>query len=95
MLEDMLRECFLDLKGSWEEHLPLVEFDYNNSYRASIQIAPYEALYERPCQSPICWTEVGERSTIGLNLVKDTSKKGKLDMEEYSHGLGPTEKLRR
>ena len=31
-LEDMLRACVLDLKGSWEEHLPLVEFDYNNSY---------------------------------------------------------------
>ena len=35
-LEDMLRTCILDLKGSWEEHLPLVEFAYNNSYQASI-----------------------------------------------------------
>ena len=35
-LEDMLRACVLDLKGSWEEHLPLVEFAYNNSYQASI-----------------------------------------------------------
>ena len=26
ILEDMLRACVLDLKGSWEEHLPLVEF---------------------------------------------------------------------
>ena len=32
MLEDMLRACVRDLKGSWEEHLPLVEFSYNNSY---------------------------------------------------------------
>ena len=48
-LEDMLRACVLDLKGSWEEHLPLVEFAYNNSYQASIQMAPYEALYGRPC----------------------------------------------
>ena len=23
--------CVLDLKGGWEEHLPLVEFAYNNS----------------------------------------------------------------
>ena len=44
VLEDMLRACVLDLKGSWEEHLPLVEFAYNNSYQASIQMAPYEAL---------------------------------------------------
>ena len=36
VLEDMLRACVLDLKGSWKEHLPLVEFSYNNSYQASI-----------------------------------------------------------
>ena len=49
VLDDMLRACVLDLKGSWEEHLPLVEFSYNNSYQASIQMAPYEALYGRSC----------------------------------------------
>ena len=75
MLEDMLRACFLDHKGSWEEHLPLVKFVYNNSYQASIQMAPYEALYGRPCRSPICWTEVGENSITGPNLIRDTSKK--------------------
>ena len=48
-LEDMLRACVLDFKGSWEEHFPLVEFAYNNSYQASIQMVPYEALYGRPC----------------------------------------------
>ena len=74
MLEDTVRACVLDLKGSWEEHSSLVEFAYNNSYQASIQMAPCEVLYGRPCQSPICWTEVGERSSIGSNLVKDTSK---------------------
>ena len=37
VLEDMLRACFLDHKGSWEELLTLVEFAYNNSYQASIQ----------------------------------------------------------
>ena len=49
ILEDMLRACVLDLRGSWDEHLPLVEFTYNNSYQVSIQMAPYEALYGRPC----------------------------------------------
>ena len=53
VLEDMLRACVLDHKGSWEEHFPLVEFAYNNSYQASIQMAPYEALYGRPCKSPL------------------------------------------
>ena len=57
-LEDMLRTCVLDVKGSWEEDLPLVEFAYNNSYQASIQMAPYEALYGRPCRS--LWS-VGRR----------------------------------
>ena len=73
ILEDMLRACVLDLKGSWEEHLPLVEFAYNNSYQASIHMAPYEALYGRPCRSPICWTEVGESSITGPDLIRDTS----------------------
>ena len=38
ILEDMLQACVLDLKGSWEVHLPFVEFAYNNNYQASIQI---------------------------------------------------------
>ena len=75
VLEDMLRACVLDHKGSWEEHFPLVEFAYNNSYQMSIQMAPYEALYGRPCISPICWTEVGESSIIGPDLIRDTSEK--------------------
>ena len=75
VLKDMLRACILDHRGSWEEHLPLVEFAYNNSYQASIQMEPYKALYGRPCRSPICWTEVGESSIIGLDLIRDTSEK--------------------
>ena len=75
ILEGMLRACVLDHKGRWEEHLPLVEFTYNNSYLASIQMAPYEALYGRPCRSPICWTEVGENSITSPNLIRDTSEK--------------------
>ena len=63
----MLRACVLDHKGSWEEHLPLVEFSYNNSYQASIQVAPYRALNGRSCRSSICWT--------GPDLIRDTSEK--------------------
>ena len=74
-LEDMLRACVIDHQGSWEEHLSLVEFTYNNSYQASIQMAPYEALYGRPCRSPLCSTEVGESSITGLDLIRDTSEK--------------------
>ena len=71
----MLWACALDFKGSWEEHLPLVEFAYNNSYEASIHMAPYEALNGRPGQSPVCWMGVGERPSRGPDLVRDTSKK--------------------
>ncbi|GKE82798.1 putative reverse transcriptase domain-containing protein, partial [Tanacetum coccineum] len=44
-LKDMLRACVLDFGGSWDVHLPLVEFSYNNSYHASVRCAPFEALY--------------------------------------------------
>ena len=38
-------------------------------------MAPYEALYGRPCKSPLCWTEVGESSITGPDLIRDTSEK--------------------
>ena len=71
----MLRACVLDHKGLWEEHLPLVEFVYNYSYQASIQMELYETLYGRLCRSPLCWTEVGESSITGPDLIRDTSEK--------------------
>ena len=54
MLEDMLRACAVDFAGSWDSHLPLVEFAYKNSYHLSIKMASYEALYGRKCKSPLC-----------------------------------------
>ena len=44
-LEDMLRARVMEFRGSWDTHLPLMEFAYNNSYQTSIGMAPYEALY--------------------------------------------------
>ena len=38
-------------------------------------MAPYEALYGRPCRSTLGWTEVGENSITGPNLIRDTSEK--------------------
>jgi hypothetical protein len=58
-LEDLLRSCVLSWKDSWEDHLPLAEFAYNNSYQASIKMAPFEALYGCRCISPLCWDVVG------------------------------------
>ncbi|GJY33906.1 putative reverse transcriptase domain-containing protein [Tanacetum coccineum] len=63
-LEDMLRACAIDFGKGWVNHLPLVEFSYNNSYHASIKAAPFEALYGRKCRSPVCWTSSTHWSRI-------------------------------
>jgi len=69
ILEDMLRACMIDFKGSWEGHLHLAEFSYNNSYQASIKMAPFEALYGRRYRSPLCWDEVGKRRHLGPDVI--------------------------
>ncbi|GKF10006.1 putative reverse transcriptase domain-containing protein [Tanacetum coccineum] len=74
-LKDMLRACAIDFGKGWVNHLPLVEFSYNNSYHASIKAAPFEALYGRKCRSPICWAEVGEVQLISPEIVKETTEK--------------------
>ncbi|GJU36748.1 putative reverse transcriptase domain-containing protein [Tanacetum coccineum] len=74
-LEDMFRACVIDFGSSWDRHLPLVEFSYNNSYHASIKAAPFEALYGRKCRSPVCWSEVGESQLTGPELVRETTEK--------------------
>ena len=68
-LEDMLRACVMEFKGSWDTHLELMEFAYNNSYQVSIEMAPFEALYGKKCRTPMCWDEVGERRLVGPELV--------------------------
>ncbi|KAL8148695.1 hypothetical protein AgCh_005887 [Apium graveolens] len=55
---------------NWDEHLPLVEFAYNNNYHASIGIPPYQVLYRRICRSPVYWDEVGEHKILGPELVQ-------------------------
>ncbi|GJU14408.1 putative reverse transcriptase domain-containing protein [Tanacetum coccineum] len=74
-LEDMLRAYVMDFGGSWDVHLPLVEFSYNNSYHYSVRCAPFEALYGRKCCSPILWAEVGEGQLIGPEIVQETTEK--------------------
>ncbi|GJW76315.1 putative reverse transcriptase domain-containing protein [Tanacetum coccineum] len=74
-LEDMLRACVLDFEGSWDIHLLLVEFSYNNSYHSSVRCAPFEELYGRKCRSPIMWAEVEEGQLIGPELLQETTEK--------------------
>jgi transposase InsO family protein len=51
ILKDMLRDCALKYAKSWDKSLRYVKFSYNNSYQASIEMAPYEALYGRQCRT--------------------------------------------
>ncbi|GJZ88349.1 putative reverse transcriptase domain-containing protein [Tanacetum coccineum] len=74
-LEDMLRACVLDFRGSWDVHLPLVEFSYSNNYHSSVRCTLFGALYGRKCHSPIMWAEVGEGQLIGPELVQETTEK--------------------
>ncbi|GJV23485.1 reverse transcriptase domain-containing protein [Tanacetum coccineum] len=74
-LKDMLRACVIDFGKGWERHLPLVEFSYNNSYHANTNATPFEALYGRKYQSPICWAEVGDVQLKGLEIIHETTEK--------------------
>ncbi|KAA0042030.1 Retrotransposon gag protein [Cucumis melo var. makuwa] len=58
--------------GSWDSHLSLMKFAYNNKYQSSIDMAPFEALYGRPCRTLVCWNEVEGRKLVGPELVQIT-----------------------
>lgn len=74
-LKDMLRAYILNYVGGWHQHIQMVEFAYNNSYKASIRISPFEALYGRKCQSHLHWSEVGEKTTLGPDVLVKAEKK--------------------
>ena len=71
----------IDYEGSWDRHISLVEFVYNNSFQSSIRMDPYEALYGRKCRTPLCWTELSEKKVIGPYLIKETKEKVKMIRE--------------
>ncbi|GJT93807.1 putative reverse transcriptase domain-containing protein, partial [Tanacetum coccineum] len=85
----MLRACVIDFGKGWVNHLPLVEFSYNNSYHTSIKAAPFEALYGRKWRSPVYWAErklmefqVGDRVMLNVSPWKGVvrfGKRGKLN----------------
>ena len=67
---------------TWDSHLPMIEFTYNNSYHSSIGMAPFEALYGRRCRTPLCWFESGESVVLGPDIVHQTTEKVKLIREK-------------
>jgi transposase InsO family protein len=74
IVEDMLRASILHFDKSWDKCLSLAEFSYNNSYQASLKMAPFDALYGRRCRTPLNWSDPGERTLFGPDLVKDTEE---------------------
>ncbi|GKC91289.1 putative reverse transcriptase domain-containing protein [Tanacetum coccineum] len=80
-LEDMLKAYILDFEGSWDVHLVLVEFSYNNSYHSSVRCALFEALYGRKCRSPIMWAEIKDRLKAERNRQKSYANKRRKPLE--------------
>jgi hypothetical protein len=78
ILEDMLRACVLSYGAKWEDCLPFAKFSYNNSYQASLQMAPFEALYGRKCRTPLNWSETGESQVFGPDVIKEAEEQVQL-----------------
>src|SRR4051812_41870601 len=70
VLEDMLRSCVISFGKKWEESLPFAEFSNNNSYQASLHMAPFEVLYGHKCRTPLNWSETGERTLVGPDIIQ-------------------------
>jgi hypothetical protein len=60
IIEDMLRAYALKYEKSWDKCLPYAKFSYNNSYQASIKLAPFGALSGRRCRTLLFWSQTGE-----------------------------------
>ena len=69
---------YIGSPGGLDEVLPLIEFTYNNSFHASIGMAPYETLYSRKCRTPLCWYQDGEAVLVGPELLEQTTEKFKM-----------------
>ena len=70
-----MRACVIDFSGKWDNHLPLIEFSYNNSYHCIIRMTIVEALYGRRCRSLVGWFEVGESSILCPEIIHEALEK--------------------
>jgi hypothetical protein len=89
VLEDMLRACALKYGKSWDKSLPYAEFSYNNSYQASLKMAPFEALYGKKCKTPLYCNQTGESQVFGPEILQEAENKCILlerIREQYSQG---------
>nr|GEY23371.1 putative reverse transcriptase domain, ribonuclease H-like domain, aspartic peptidase domain protein [Tanacetum cinerariifolium] len=84
-IEDMLRACAIDFEKGWVNHLPLVEFSYDNSYHASIKAAPFEALYGQRCRSPVCWTQETTEKIVQIKQRKQAARDRQKSYVDLNH----------
>nr|CAE03619.3 OSJNBb0003B01.10 [Oryza sativa Japonica Group] len=78
-------KMYQDLKEKFwwlvDKSLPYAEFSYNNSYQASLQMAPFEALYGRKCRTPLFWDQTGERQLFGTEVLAEAEEKVRIIRE--------------
>jgi hypothetical protein len=71
VIEDMLRMYVMDKPSRLEDYLHLVEFAYNNMYRASLKMSLFEALYGRKCNTPVSWDNPTDIAVVGSELIRE------------------------
>jgi hypothetical protein len=95
----MLCACALSDGPTWDKHLPLAEFSYNNSYQESIKMSPFEALYGQLCRTPLSWFKSGRWVIFGLDIVIEAEEKVRQIrvniLTAQSHQKSYTDKRRR
>jgi hypothetical protein len=79
----MLRMYLMGQPLKWEDYIHLLEFDYNNGYRASLKMSLFEALYGRKCNAPMSWDNPVDRAIVGLDLLREMEEK----MEKIKNNL--------
>jgi hypothetical protein len=95
----MLCACALSDGPKWDKHLPLAEFSYNNNYQESIKMSLFEALYGRPCRTPLSWSESGKWVIFSPDIVAEAEEKVRQIraniLTAQSHQKSYTDKRRR
>ncbi|GKE46114.1 putative reverse transcriptase domain-containing protein [Tanacetum coccineum] len=105
-LEDMLRTCVLDFGGSWDVHLPLVEFSYNNSYHSiksyadkrrkplEFSVGDYVLLKVSPWKGVVRFRKKGKLAPRFVRPFEIIEKVGpvayRLDLPEELNGVHDT-----
>jgi hypothetical protein len=77
----MLRACALQYERSWDKSLSYTEFSYNNSYQESLKMTLFEMLYGCRCQTPLFWSEAGERKVFGPDILQEAEKQVRMVRE--------------